>query len=131
MRPLAQSEGHDAPRLIGEFIPSEAAVKDDIVVGFEDPVRQPVVAHELPHIFDRVELRAPRWQRHQRDVGWHDQLRRSVPSGLIEQEDGVCARGDVEGDFLEMHVHGLTVAPGHDDTGGLAFSGADRTEYPS
>ena len=26
---------------------------EDVVVGFEDPVREPVVAHELPNIFDR------------------------------------------------------------------------------
>ena len=61
---------------------------DDVVVGFEDAVRQPVVAHELPDVFDRVEFRASWRQRHQGDVGWHDQFGRSVPSGLIEQEDG-------------------------------------------
>jgi hypothetical protein len=31
---------------------------DDIVVGFEDTVREPVVAHVLPDIFDRIEFRA-------------------------------------------------------------------------
>lgn len=30
---------------------------DDIVIGFEDAVRQPVFAHEEPEVFDRVELR--------------------------------------------------------------------------
>ena len=101
---------------------------DDVVVGLEDAVRQPVVAHELPNILDWIQLRAPRRQRHEGDVGRHDQLRRSVPPGLIEQEDGMCARGDVEGDLLEVHAHRLAVAAGHDDTGRLAFSGTDRTE---
>ena len=130
MGPLSQAEGHDPPRLIYELVPGEAAVVDDVVVGFEDAVRQPVVAHELPHVLDRVELRAPRRQGHQRDVGRHDQFGRSMPSGLIQEEDGMCARRDVEGDLLEMHAHRLAVAPGHDDAGGLAFSGADRTEEP-
>lgn len=38
MRPLAQSDGHDAPRLIGEAVPCEAAMVEDVVVGFEDTV---------------------------------------------------------------------------------------------
>ena len=42
MRPVAQSDGHDAPWLIGEAVPGEAAMIGDIVVGFEDAVRQPV-----------------------------------------------------------------------------------------
>ena len=53
MRPLAQSDGHDFPRAVDEGIPSIAAVIDDIVVGFEDAVREPVVAHVLPD--NRVE----------------------------------------------------------------------------
>jgi len=34
--------------LIDELVPSLAAVVDEIVVGFEDAVGEPVVAHELP-----------------------------------------------------------------------------------
>ena len=51
-------------------------------------------------------------------------------SGLIEQDDGVRTGRDVEGDLLEMHAHGLAVAPGHEDAGSLAFSGTDRPEDP-
>ena len=47
---------------------------DDVVVGFEDAVRQPVVAHELPDVLDRVELWAPWRERHQGDVGRHDEF---------------------------------------------------------
>jgi len=130
MGPLAQAEGHDAPGLLDELVPGEAAVIDDVVVGLEDAVRQPVVAHELPDVLDRVELGAPRRQRHQGDVGRHDEFGRSMPSGLIEQQDGMRPRCDVEGDLLEMHGHRLAVAPGHDDAGGLAFSGTDRAEQP-
>jgi hypothetical protein len=35
---------------------------EDVLVGFEDAVRQPVVTHELPDVFDRVELGAFRQQ---------------------------------------------------------------------
>jgi len=56
--PLAQSDGHDSPGLIDELVPGVAAFFEDLVVGFEDPVREPVVAHELPDVFLRVQLRA-------------------------------------------------------------------------
>ena len=58
MGSCSQAERHDTPWLIGEAVPSEAAMIEDIVVGFEDTVRYPVIAHELPDVFDRVELRA-------------------------------------------------------------------------
>ena len=130
MGPMAQADRHDAPGLIDEAVPGEAAMIDDVVVGFEDPVRQPVVAHELPDVFDRIEFGAPGRQRHQGDVGRHDQFGRSVPPGLIEQYHGVSAGRDVEGDLFEVHAHRLAVAPRHDDAGGFAFSGADRSEEP-
>lgn len=130
MRPLAQSDRHDAPRLIDEVVPGEAALVDDVVVGFEDAVRQPVVTHELPDVLDRVELGASRRQRQQGDVGRHDQFGRPVPSSLIEDDHGVGARRYVERDLFEMHAHRFTVAAGHDDACSLALGGADRTEDP-
>jgi hypothetical protein len=39
MCPLAHADGHYAPRLIDEIVPGEAAVVDDVVIGFEDAVR--------------------------------------------------------------------------------------------
>ena len=39
MGPLAQSDGHNSPRLIHEAVPCEAAMVEDVVVGFEDAVR--------------------------------------------------------------------------------------------
>ena len=41
---------------------------DDIVVGFEDAVRELVVAHILPNIFDRIQFRAFRRQEDNGDV---------------------------------------------------------------
>jgi hypothetical protein len=42
------------------------------------------VAHELPDVFDRIELGALWWQRDEGDVGGHDERVRAMPSRLIE-----------------------------------------------
>ena len=102
MRPLAQSDGHDPPGLVDELVPCLAAVVDEIIVRFEDAVGEPVVAHELPDVLDRVELGAFRRQGENGDVGGNDQSRRQVPSGLIDQEDGVGAGRDHLGDLREV-----------------------------
>ena len=39
MGPFAATDRHDAPRLVGEAVPGEAAVIKDIVVGGEDAIR--------------------------------------------------------------------------------------------
>jgi hypothetical protein len=101
---------------------------DEIVVGFEDAVRQPVVAHELPDIFDRVELGAFWRQRHDGDVGRHDEVGRQVPASLIDQEDGMGSRRDRFGDFCEMEVHRLAVTSRQDQSRTLAVLGADSAE---
>ena len=130
MCPLPHADGHDAPRLIDEVVPGEAAVVDDVVVGFEDAVRQPVVTHELPDVLDRVELGASRRQRQQGDVRRDDQLGRTVPSGLIKDDDGMGIGRHVEGDLFKMHAHRLAVAAGHDDACSLALGRTDRTKDP-
>ena len=71
MRPIAQTDGHDAPWLIDEVVPGIAAVIEEIVVGGEDAIGQPVVAHELPDVFDRVQFRALGRQGHEGDVCRH------------------------------------------------------------
>src|SRR5258708_15952237 len=114
--PLAQSDGHDSPGLIDELVPRHTAVVDEIVVRFEDAVRQPVVTQELPDVFDRIELGTFRRQRHNGDVWWHDESRRQVPAGLIDQEYGVCAGRDGGGDLHQVQVHRLGVA-GRQDPG--------------
>ena len=44
------------PRLIDERVPGVAAVIDDVIDGFENSVRQPILPHELPDIFLAVEF---------------------------------------------------------------------------
>ena len=101
---------------------------DDIVERFEDPVREPIVAHELPDIFLRIQFRAFGWQRDQRDVRRHVQAAREMPPGLIDENDGVCARRDLRGDFGQVEAHRFAVAPRHDKRRALAVSGTDRPE---
>ncbi len=128
MRPLAQSDGHDSPRLIDELVPSLAAVVDEVVVGCEDAVGKPVVAHELPDVLDRVEFGGFRWQGKNGDVGRHDEPRRHVPASLIDQEDGVGIRRDGFGDLREVQVHRLGVAGRQDQGRTLALLWADSAE---
>ena len=37
-----------------------------------------------------------------------------MPAGLVEDQDGVGARGDLGGDVVEMELHGLGVADRQD-----------------
>lgn len=101
---------------------------DDLVVGAEHSVRQPVVAHELPHILLWVELRAFQWDGDDRDVGGHIEPRRQMPTGLIHEQHGMGARRDVKRDLGEVQVHGVGVAERQDQAGRLAFLRADCTE---
>ncbi len=128
MGPIAQSDGHDAPWLVDKFVPGVAAVVDDVVVGFEDSVREPIVAHELPDVFLGVQFRAFCRQRDDRDVGRDVELAGEMPTGLIDEQRGVGARRDLGGDFGQMQVHRLSVAARHDERRALAVLRTDRPE---
>src|SRR5258707_10795538 len=106
-RPIAVGDGHDFPGLIDEGVPGIAAVIDDVVEGFEDAVRQPVLAHELPDVFLAVELWGARRQRHERDVARNGQGFGAMPAGLIEDENSVRTRRDLGSDLVEMKLHGF------------------------
>ena len=73
MGAFAHCDGHDEPGPFNELVPIEAAMIDYVVVACENAVREPVVAHILPDIFDRIEFRALRRQRHDGDVGGNEQ----------------------------------------------------------
>ena len=47
MSPVTEADGHDDPGLVDELVPSRTAMVEDVLVGGEDPVRQPVVANEF------------------------------------------------------------------------------------
>jgi hypothetical protein len=50
VRPVAQGDRHDAPWLIDELVSRLTAMVDEIVVGFEDAIGEPVIAHELSDV---------------------------------------------------------------------------------
>lgn len=85
---------------------------------------------QMPDVLDGVQFGTSGRQRHEGDVGGHDQFCRAMPSGLIEDQDGMRARRDMEGDFFEVHTHGFAVATGHDDTSALALGRTDGTKDP-
>jgi hypothetical protein len=102
-------------------------VEDDLIGG-EDPVRQPVLAQELPDILDRVEVGSLGRKRHERDVVGDHQPLRLMPTRLVEQDDRVSAGRDGLRNLAEVQAHRLGGAAGKDQTGALAFSRADRPE---
>ena len=101
---------------------------DDVVIGREHAVREPVVAHELPDILLRVQLGAARRQGDDGDVPGHVELVGGMPAGLIHEQHGVGAGGDRKRDLGEVEVHRLGVAERQDQPRSFALHRADRAE---
>ena len=52
---MEEGRGSDqAPKLINELVPGLAAMADDVVMRGKDAVVEPIVAHELPDVIDRL-----------------------------------------------------------------------------
>ena len=128
MGPIAHADGHNGPGLSLELVPCIATVINESMDVVEHAVGEPVVADELPDILLRVQFGAFRWQRDDGDVVWNDEMVREVPSGLIGQQQCMTARRHIGRDRCEMQVHHRGVAPGQDQTDGLALLGTDGTE---
>ena len=79
-------------------------------------------------VFLRIQLWALCRQRDQRDVGGDVQSAGQMPSGLIDEDRGVCARRDLRRNLGEMQVHRLGVATRHDERGAFALLRTDRAE---
>jgi len=92
VRPVPEADGHDFPRPIDELLPGVGAVIDDLFVGTEHPVREPIVTHELPDVFLRIEFGAFRRDWHYRDIGRKHEFWGQVPTGLVHEEHRVSAR---------------------------------------
>jgi len=105
-----------------------AAVVEQVIIGYEDPVGEPVVAHELPEVFDRVQFGALGRQRHEGDVGGHGEAMRQVPSRLVEDDNGMAAWCDFCGNLGQVQVHGFGVAGGQDEGSTLSLLRTDGTE---
>ena len=126
MCPVPSSEGYDAPRLAGELVPRLAAVGDDVVVGVEDPVREPILAHELPDVLHRVQL--GRARRQLQGVVGDDEPAGDVLAGLVEDDYGVRTGRNCRADLGEVGLHRLGVGERHDEGRAIAESRADRAE---
>ena len=126
--PGSQSDSHDAPRLSDELVPSIAAVVEDVVIGFEDAVGQPVLSHELPHVLGRIELGRSGREREGCDVVGDDERLGEMPSGLIEDQDGMSTGSDLAGDFIDVELHGARVAGRKNNGGADAALGTDGAE---
>ena len=61
-------------------------------------------------------------------LGGTDEPARQMPAGLINEQRGVRARGDLSGDFGQMQVHRFGVASGQDEGCAFAVLRADRAE---
>jgi hypothetical protein len=99
-----------------------------VVKRVEDPVGEPVVAPVLPDIFNFVEFRRFRRQQQERDVVWNGKLCRDMPSGLIEEENGMRAGSNHKRDFRHMEDHGLGDARGQDEPGAFSLDRVDGAE---
>lgn len=128
MSPVSQSDGQDAPWLIHHGVPGLAGQVEELVIAGEDTVGEEIVAHELPKVFDRVQLGRFWRQRQEGDVLRDREGLGHVPSGLIQNEDGMLARSDFGGDLHEMEVHGFRVAARQNQSRPFSLFRADRPE---
>ena len=94
MGPISDANGHDCPRLIDETVPSSTAVIEDVIVGSEDAVGEPVVTDELPDVLGGIQLRGAWRERHQGDVVGDLESIGRMPAGLIQKDDGMGVGSD-------------------------------------
>jgi hypothetical protein len=126
--PVAHSDRCDRFGLSDELSAGGAGGVDDGVVVLEDSVREPVLPQILPDVFDRVQFRGARRQEDRRDVFGHVELAGRVPSGPVEDENGVGAFGDVARDFVEVELHHVGVGVRQGEGRSDAAGGTDRAE---
>ena len=94
-------------------------------------VGEPVLAEVLPDILDRVQLWGARRQQDHGDVFRNREGCGRVPSGAVEQQDGMGAPPDRAGDLVEVKLHRLRVGEGQRQGGAGAAGRADRSEQVS
>ena len=75
---------------------------DNVVIGFEHAIGEPVGAQILPDVLDWVQLWRARRQENGRDVVGHIEIGRGVPPRAIHEQHRVRPGGDVAADLVEM-----------------------------
>src|SRR5215207_3533089 len=128
-RPLAGSDRGDPLGLGVEPEPCFGAGIDDRLVGIEHAVAELVAAQVGPDVLERVQLGAVRRQVQQGDVVGHAQPAAGpVPSGAVDGQHGMGARGDVGADLGQVQVHHVGVGERQHERGASAAGWADRAE---
>lgn len=107
MSPQAASDGDYALGLADQLVPCITAMIEDLIVGVEDRVGEPVFPHELPDVFDGIEFWTFGWQRDDADILGYDERGGHMPPGLIHEHYGMGAKRDSSSDFGQMQVHPL------------------------
>ena len=82
----------------------------------------------VPHPLDRVELGRVGRQRHERDACRHPQRTRTMPSGLVEDQDDVLVLADRCGELIEELLHRLGVGVRQHEREGVVGSWLDGCE---
>jgi len=111
MGPFSDADGFDCFGARDEISPSLASGVDDGVVVFEDVVGEPVRPQILPDVFHRVEFGSARGKQDRGDVGGYGEVGRRVPTGTVEDQDGMRACSDVTGYLVEVKLDGSINAP--------------------
>jgi hypothetical protein len=89
-----------------------------------------VLAQELPDILGGVQLGGIGWQVKQADVFRDPQLSaRLMPSGSIEEEDGVTALRHLAADLFKMQIHRLRIGIRQDQGRPYIAMRADSAKY--
>ena len=120
MRPFAHPNGFDARWLADQLVPGITAMIDNFGVGFEDVVGEPIIPHELPDVFDRIEFWAFGRQGNNADILWYDECGGHMPSSLIHKHDGMATKRHISSDFSKVQVHRICIAHRQDKSRALA-----------
>jgi len=126
--PIAQSDGHDSPRLVDEVVPSFAGGIEEVLVGLEDAIGEVGLSQELPDVFDGVQLGRSGRQEEQGDILGALEFASGVPAGAVEQEEGMGTGRDLAGNLAQVGLHGMGIGPGQGKRCPSAARGADGAE---
>src|ERR1700730_1301997 len=85
-------------------IPGIATGVEDRLISVPDAGAEPVAAQILPDVLCRVQLRRVGWKWQEHDVGWHDETRRTVAAGTVEDQQSDGAEADGLANFSQMLV---------------------------
>jgi len=105
-----------------------ASCIDNVVIGFEDAIGEPVGAQILPDVLDRVQLWRARRQEDRRDIVGHVEIGCGVPPRAVHEQHRVRPGGDVAADLVEMELHGVGVGQRQSERRAFCVSRTDGAE---